>query len=912
MIIKYGFTATGRRINKILKDVDKDYSKVFKYQLQKMKTKDMSKKYINIQDSQQKIEHLTKPHNLNKYIKQQFKKSIDKVIEKEVSRIERQEVEDKKLKWVENAYMTEEVKKFEKLLFQKNERLRLIRQEENRVHNHLPHQYLQEQGEIEYLQLNSQHQQYKTTLNQLHNQRITEMRENIKNPYGLLIKSQLLVQYPNLKQTIESHLPKLENNHIDEFVEELKSKVDSSTSLIDWDSVKQFYIGMQQQRDNSLIVFSQHQSSVNVIHDYQNYLMDKFYNNSLQMRTKGQIQFADLTEEECVRYIKYDISTPEILMRLVSTMDQIPDQFTPKIASSILQKLVVVKKDNLALLADDRYRALLNYIARSEYDDQTLSQTILALSLLQPKSIQTVYDKLSYHLYDNLAIQLIPRIKQLSNSQFSMIVRNFHSLPLSKNLQLQNLLVQDIIKNRINNNLSVYEAESFISFLSRPLMNDQNLSIVVYNLTQTLLSQPNSILDIDQDTLVILSSTLLKLEDNKQISSLLKSNSKNLQSAIESCECKHLAQFSLLLSKLDIHRSHDLIQQTKKRFVEIITYRKKEQDEFDIAMTISSLSQIDIKMMYPIRRVNEVILLQTVFNRYPYSYKSANHVPYEKLINLLQSYDKMFTEKSLIIIFHSLITIGHIHKDAFLQSLQQVQDTQYLFPLLIQLNTLDHNLDQVVSKFNQQTNPSIQGVLFYLQAMFYFNKLQISDFEKIDPTKIQELDQTSRCFLMMLITSLPKCEIGQQIYNELILALDPQYIEQKYLLLLSRIQCDHQQGELQLLLTQMRQQATQRNSEIGIEKYLPQQVIQQVADLFVKQGHQVQKNVLFPLFQSDLLIDNKIAFQFISVNEMIDCGGQFQFTGIQKLLRRRTNVNYIIYEEFIRSQDQFQYLKQFL
>lgn len=33
MIIKYGFTATGRRIAKILKDVDKDYSKVFKPEL---------------------------------------------------------------------------------------------------------------------------------------------------------------------------------------------------------------------------------------------------------------------------------------------------------------------------------------------------------------------------------------------------------------------------------------------------------------------------------------------------------------------------------------------------------------------------------------------------------------------------------------------------------------------------------------------------------------------------------------------------------------------------------------------------------------------------------------------------------------------------------------------------------------
>lgn len=33
MIIKYGFTSTGRKIAKILKDVDKDYSKVFKNEL---------------------------------------------------------------------------------------------------------------------------------------------------------------------------------------------------------------------------------------------------------------------------------------------------------------------------------------------------------------------------------------------------------------------------------------------------------------------------------------------------------------------------------------------------------------------------------------------------------------------------------------------------------------------------------------------------------------------------------------------------------------------------------------------------------------------------------------------------------------------------------------------------------------
>lgn len=43
-----------------------------------------------------------------------------------------------------------------------------------------------------------------------------------------------------------------------------------------------------------------------------------------------------MTEEECVRYIHYDIKDTEILLRLVSTMDLIPEKFTGKISSAIL------------------------------------------------------------------------------------------------------------------------------------------------------------------------------------------------------------------------------------------------------------------------------------------------------------------------------------------------------------------------------------------------------------------------------------------------------------------------------------------------------------------------------------------------------------------------------------------------
>lgn len=46
--------------------------------------------------------------------------------------------------------------------------------------------------------------------------------------------------------------------------------------------------------------------------------------------------------------------------------------------------------------------------------------------------------------------------------------------------------------------------------------------------------------------------------------------------------------------------------------------------------------------MYPTRRVNEILLLQTVFNRYPYGFKSAFHTPYEKLLNVMEKYANMF------------------------------------------------------------------------------------------------------------------------------------------------------------------------------------------------------------------------------------------------------------------------------
>jgi hypothetical protein len=43
---------------------------------------------------------------------------------------------------------------------------------------------------------------------------------------------------------IEKHISKLPERNVDELIDELKSKVDTTNSIIDWESVKAFYIGM--------------------------------------------------------------------------------------------------------------------------------------------------------------------------------------------------------------------------------------------------------------------------------------------------------------------------------------------------------------------------------------------------------------------------------------------------------------------------------------------------------------------------------------------------------------------------------------------------------------------------------------------------------------------------------------------
>jgi len=46
------------------------------------------------------------------------------------------------------------------------------------------------------------------------------------------------------------------------------------------------------------------------IKSYENSLFDLKYNNSLQFRKKGRLEFKDLTQKEFLNYIKHNIHQP--------------------------------------------------------------------------------------------------------------------------------------------------------------------------------------------------------------------------------------------------------------------------------------------------------------------------------------------------------------------------------------------------------------------------------------------------------------------------------------------------------------------------------------------------------------------------------------------------------------------------
>ena len=54
------------------------------------------------------------------------------------------------------------------------------------------------------------------------------------------------------------------------------------------------------------------------------------------------------------------------------------------------------------------------------------------------------------------------------------------------------MLVSEILHNRVNDVLSVYEAESFIQFLSRPIMNYPALATTIYQLMDKMLTLPKA------------------------------------------------------------------------------------------------------------------------------------------------------------------------------------------------------------------------------------------------------------------------------------------------------------------------------------------------------------------------------------------------------------------------------------
>lgn len=92
---------------------------------------------------------------------------------------------------------------------------------------------------------------------------------------------------------------------------------------------------------------------------------------------------------------------------------------------------------------------------------------------------------------------------KLSTPYLAMAVRNIHMLPMSKSIALQNMITDEIV-HRSTEELSVYEAESFLGYLYRV---DHPITM---SIASKLFSAPKSEIEMDSTTLATLSRALIK------------------------------------------------------------------------------------------------------------------------------------------------------------------------------------------------------------------------------------------------------------------------------------------------------------------------------------------------------------------------------------------------------------------
>ncbi|KAL4456759.1 hypothetical protein ABPG73_000112 [Tetrahymena malaccensis] len=613
---------------------------------------------------------------INKEVKKFTNKSIDKSLEDSYSYLVDNDYLQMNLSKIEeNKRLISELKEFKKLYFEKKEIQRLLKQQERKPENYLPHSLVGQED----INNSQRYLAYQESTKNLKNQRIQNMieggsKENRK--LSLLISSGLLDTTKNIKSIIATSTELLiqdmkknpeqfnknqqsqyeevvidqqdnqqdqqeqnnnqENNEVtsadnliihyndqgaqsnvqvmgnqndkQQIVEKYGEKIAQmgfditldELNFVNFDTLALFFDEfVNSTPDEKMKTLSKIQV-LDSLRSYENYLFDKYRNNDISLRVKGQLEFKHLTEKENLNYIKYYIKKPSELFLMIQNM---PEQSVmPSIVSQSVSKIASFrfesKENYLAVISNYNYRALLRRCVNScsQMSDQEFVDMVWSLGKIHKDEHGIVYEKLFNKLMEVTTEQLNQRIAQIPLKDISFLSRGYlklHHLALNQEMNTKLLnQIQARLENREGEQLTIFAIQGLMLYMS--FLNTKQSQYIILNYLLPLLQKDEIITQLDDMSLSEISSSLACIctSNGKEIQGYLDLITPQIKKISKKLKTDTISDLMIVASASN-YQGKELFQELKKRT--IFNFREQKQcSEISISKILVSFAQFDV------------------------------------------------------------------------------------------------------------------------------------------------------------------------------------------------------------------------------------------------------------------------------------------------------------------------------
>jgi hypothetical protein len=581
--------------------------------------------------------------------------------------------------------------------------------------------------------LETENKLYKEQLSGVVSNKYVEYKENKKRLENIRITSMLSGKKNN--EELGRYLELINSPEKDDLIKTLTDEKDEQNEVAIPENPTKNKIDMY---------FTEHCELTNKINQFENSIYEEFKKLDLYNKyNKGIVEFKDLTLEENLNYIKFNINCGRDLFKMFHEVKDL----SPIISCALIQKIAVgykEERDILELFIKPEYRAMLSIAKKNltAIDNKNLVDTLWAIGKIH-KGNRNFSNKFFQHLLDEMLIELSTRIEELTFFEISFLVEGLAMLRI-KDLYDDLKVVEEeyklatLCKNRILGNktyndmvLHPYHIAKVLNYFYNK--NDEDMEKLLVHVGKPLLNfiqhenikETTHIIDLVKVIQVyafgIAKGTQMKKsiigdEEGTNVEIVTKTNEPIAalvticQSVLEKlkpfiianqskCEIKHAANLIYSYSIAGL-KDEDIYRHMQKQLDEQLITLQEFKPE-DIMFYTFGMAKKYLKEHIPNFNLDPNGIIFPNLNE---KVTSGRFITLKKFQKLMFEREKMFNAKYLSLVLYSSAMMGYSDMEFYLPIFNNIMITQNQYSLrpedigyLVQtLALLNYNDDNII------------------------------------------------------------------------------------------------------------------------------------------------------------------------------------------------------------------------